>query len=101
MTFPLDGAFAREFAEGLDTILVIEEKRSFLELHMRDALYAVPSRPILMGKIDAEGAPLFPPGGELDPDRIALVLGKLLASRRTTDRAAERVQLIETVKARP
>ena len=54
MTFPLDGEFAREFAEGLDTILVIEEKRSFLELHLRDALYAMAARPVVIGKIDAE-----------------------------------------------
>ncbi|HLH39452.1 MAG TPA: hypothetical protein VKX39_09930, partial [Bryobacteraceae bacterium] len=67
MTFPLDAQFAREFASGLAAILVIEEKRGFLELHLRDALYSRPSRPIVMGKTDADGAPLFPASGELDP----------------------------------
>ena len=101
MTFPLDAQFAREFAQGLAAILVIEEKRSFLELHLRDALYSLPARPIIMGKTDAEGAPLLPASGELDTDRIAVVLGKLLGASRTTEEVVARVQLIEDVNARP
>ncbi|MGH9559494.1 MAG: indolepyruvate ferredoxin oxidoreductase family protein, partial [Bryobacteraceae bacterium] len=81
MTFPLDGDFAREFAEGLDTILVIEEKRSFLEMLLRDALYESASHPTVLGKTDRYGATLFPPAGELDPDRIATAIGNLLAER--------------------
>ncbi len=100
MTFPLDQEFAREFAEGLAAILVIEEKRSFLELHLRDALYPLAARPIVMGKTDAKGAPLFPPAGELDPDRIAKIVGGLLGDR-TTERAPARVRQIEEVLARP
>ena len=101
MTFPLDGAFAREFAQGLAAILVVEEKRSFLELHLRDALYALPARPIILGKTDSQGAPLFPPSGELDPDRIAKVVGGLLGSERTTESVAARVHFIDDVNARP
>lgn len=101
MTFPLDGEFAREFAQGLAAILVIEEKRSFLELHLRDALYRMPARPIVLGKIDAEGAPLFPASGELDPDQIAVVIARLLGERGTTKKIAARVHLIEEVTSRP
>ena len=101
MTFPLDTAFAREFAEGLDTILVIEEKRSFLELHLRDALYSLARRPVILGKQDAQGAPLFPATGELDPDRIAKAIAAILSTRHTTERAAARVRWIEDVQSRP
>ncbi|MGA3186817.1 MAG: indolepyruvate ferredoxin oxidoreductase family protein [Bryobacteraceae bacterium] len=97
MTFPLDQEFAREFAEGLETILVVEEKRSFLELHLRDALYSSPARPKILGKIDAQGAPLFLPSGELDPDKIARVLGSLLK----TEKAVARVQFLEGIVAKP
>jgi indolepyruvate ferredoxin oxidoreductase len=72
MPFPLDPAFIAEFAEGLDRIIVVEEKRSFLELQAREILYSLPHRPELFGKSH------FPPTGDLDPDRIALVLSKLL-----------------------
>src|SRR5579872_4169323 len=75
MPFPLDPEFAREFADGLETILVVEEKRSFLEFQLKDALYALDRRPVIHGKNR------FPPTGELDPDRIALVLSDLLNLR--------------------
>ncbi len=101
MTFPLDQQFARDFAEGLDTILVVEEKRSFLELQLRDALYSSASRPAILGKTDAQGAPLFLPSGELNPDKIALAVGGVLAKRRTTEIVAARVQFLENIAAKP
>jgi indolepyruvate ferredoxin oxidoreductase len=101
MTFPMDAQFAREFAEGLETILVIEEKRSFLELHLRDALYALAQRPQVLGKIDAHGAMLLPPSGELDPDKIAKVVGGILAGRSVNEKVATRVKLIDGVAGRP
>ena len=72
MPFPLDPRFVAEFAEGLDTILVVEEKRSFLEMQTREILYGMPGGPRILGKSH------FPPTGELDPDRIALVLASVL-----------------------
>jgi len=101
MTFPLDQQFAREFADGLDTILVVEEKRSFLELHLRDALYGTAKPPAILGKTDAQGAPLFLPSGELDPDKIARVLGGILSPRHTTEQVAVRVQFLENIQSKP
>ncbi len=72
MMFPLDVSFLTEFAQGLSQILVIEEKRSFLELQLRDSLYNEGARPAIGGK------DLFPPVGELDPDMIATVLSRAL-----------------------
>jgi len=91
MTFPLETVFAREFAQGLDTILVIEEKRPFLEAHLRDALYDLPVRPKIIGKLDHEGAALVPNYGELDPDMIATVLERVL----TQAGLAERVRALQ------
>jgi indolepyruvate ferredoxin oxidoreductase len=98
---PLDQEFARDFAEGLDTILVVEEKRSFLELQLRDALYSTAARPAILGKTDAQGAPLFLPSGELDPDKIARAIGGVLSKRHTTEQVAARVQFLEDVAAKP
>ena len=39
LTFPLEPHFVAEFSKGLETIVVVEEKRSFLELQMRELLY--------------------------------------------------------------
>jgi indolepyruvate ferredoxin oxidoreductase len=101
MTFPLDQQFALDFAEGLDTILVVEEKRSFLEMQLRDALYSMPSHPVILGKTDTTGAPLFLPSGELNPDKIAIVVGGVLAKRRTTEKVVARVQFLENIAAKP
>ena len=98
MTFPLDSEFAREFAEGLETILVVEEKRSFLELHLRDALYSMAARgPPFSARPMPQGAPLFPPSGELDPDKIAKVRRRTARSERTTESVAARVRFIDDV----
>jgi indolepyruvate ferredoxin oxidoreductase len=72
MPFPLEAEFAKQFAEGLETILVVEEKRSFLEMQLREILYDQPAHPAILGKSH------FPPIGELDPDKIAKVLSDVL-----------------------
>ncbi len=84
MTFPVDPVFARDFAHGLETILVVEEKRPFLEMLLRDALFSAPAHPAVIGKTDREGRPLLPPSGEFGPDAIARVLAGLLG--RDSDR---------------
>ncbi len=72
MTYPVDEVFTREFAEGLEALIVIEEKRSFLEMQIRDALYGGPWRPAIHGK------DILPPYGELDPETIARAIAPLL-----------------------
>ena len=70
MPWPLEEATIREFADGLEEILVIEEKRSFLEAAIRDVLYGGPAQPAVTGKRDADGSELIPAYGELDADSI-------------------------------
>ena len=77
MTYPLEPRFTAEFARGLQTILVVEEKRSFLELQLREALYNAPDHPAILGKGDQTAAPLFSAAGELDPEMITRVLAQL------------------------
>lgn len=67
MPWPLESEGAREFCAGCDEVLVIEEKRSLIESQLRDALYALPARPRVTGKVDADGALLLPEWGELSP----------------------------------
>jgi len=73
MTWPLETAGLSEFARGKRQILVIEEKRSFVESQIRDALYHMPAdqRPEISGKTDPLGAPLLSPLMELSPESVA------------------------------
>ena len=78
LTYPLEPGIIDEFAAGLETILVIEEKRSFVELQLRELLFNRSERPAVYGKRDATGRTLFPSTGELDAGSIALALSRYL-----------------------
>ena len=84
MVYPLDPVFTREFAAGLEQILVVEEKRPFVEAQVRDVLYPTATPPEIIGKFDPAGAELFPFRGELSPDLIARKLAPFLARRAPT-----------------
>lgn len=68
---PLDAGLVREFARGLREVVVVEDKRSLLESMVREALYDLAERPVVVGKRDPSGAALLRPTGELDADTIA------------------------------
>ncbi|MDY0884160.1 indolepyruvate ferredoxin oxidoreductase family protein [Dongia soli] len=80
-TWPLEPSGIRRFASGLDEILVVEEKRAFIEHQLRQLLYDLPvaQRPRILGKTDETGAILLPAAGELTPEMIARVLAGRLA----------------------
>ena len=64
------------FAEGLQDVLVVEEKRGFIEDQLMRILYNVDAwkRPSIVGKRDESGAPLLPSEGELNPTIVAAAL---------------------------
>jgi indolepyruvate ferredoxin oxidoreductase len=101
LTYPLEPRFLDRFARGLETILVVEEKRSFLELQIREALYGSPHRPLILGKRDAGGAPLFRADHELDPDEIARAAGPILLGLADLPQVRERLASLESLSARP
>jgi len=101
MLYPLEPGIAREFAEGLEEIVVVEEKRPFLELLLRDALYDAPGRPRIVGKLDEAGKMLVPSYGELDADSIAPILAARLAGRPLPESARARIATLEAVRRRP
>ncbi|UOX90311.1 indolepyruvate ferredoxin oxidoreductase family protein [Amycolatopsis sp. FBCC-B4732] len=75
---PLEPSIVREFADGLEEIVVLEEKRSFIETALKEVLYGVPGTPAVTGKKDRDGRTLFTELGELDPDGIAAGLARRL-----------------------
>ena len=80
MVWPLEPGIVRRFAAGLDEILVLDEKRAFIELFVRDILYGSAGAPRVVGKADEQGRRLVPADGELSADRIAAVLANRLRS---------------------
>jgi indolepyruvate ferredoxin oxidoreductase len=87
--WPLDPQFVRDFAAGLDVILVVEEKRALLENQVKSALYDAPhaGKPRVVGKFDgasewdaARGVEVLSRVGELAPPQIAKALADCLRS---------------------
>ena len=81
MPFPLEPDGARRFAGGLDTVLVVEEKRAVIETQLKDVLYAAPGAPRVLGKRDEDDRLLFPAAGRLDTNHIAVEIGRRLLAR--------------------
>jgi len=81
MSWPLEPVGVRHFAEGLEDVLVVEEKRPLIEEQLARLLYNSPSRPRLSGKTDERGAPLVPSEGELNPQTVEQALRGWLERR--------------------
>ncbi len=81
MLFPLEPEIVEEFARGLDEIIVVEEKRPFLETALKEHLYGRAGVPAISGKRDLDGAPLLPPQAEFDADMVAEALARRLGGR--------------------
>ena len=81
MIFPLEPDILREFAAGLDEILIIEEKRAFIEMFCKEALYGSGHRPLIIGKKDEAGDKLVKADNELDADEIVRILAHRLKGR--------------------
>ena len=88
MVWPLEETVVKDFARGLSTIIVVEEKRALIEAQLRDILYAQEGRPAVIGKQDEQGRTLFAPHGVLEPNQIALAIAARLQDRSTADCAA-------------
>jgi len=103
MVWPLEPEGVRHFAEGLEEILVVEEKRQVLEYQLKEQLYnwREDVRPRIVGKFDAKGEWVRPHGDwllpapyELTPAMIARVIAERIARFYVSERVKQRVEWI-------
>ena len=80
MVSPLEPRIVEDFARGLDEIVVVEEKRAFIELALKDQLYGQPGAPLISGRRTPSGTPMFRPTADLPPDLIARQLAPRLVA---------------------
>jgi indolepyruvate ferredoxin oxidoreductase len=116
MTWPLDSVGVHEFAQGLDEIIVVEEKRQVLEYALKEELYNLPDgeRPRVVGKFDdsgewsiqnrsGQGDWLLPGTYELNPAQIARAIasriGHYCAGHPVAERVAQRIAYLEAKEA--
>ena len=89
--WPISRLDLMEFAQGLELIIVVEEKRSLIEVQVREELYGTANQPVCIGKKDERGNWLFPVKGALDPNDVAIGIGERLLNFVRNDELAARV----------
>ncbi len=101
MTWPLEPVGIREFARGLEDIVVVEEKRSFIESQLKEHMYNWDHhiRPSIVGKYDEAGEWVLPSTNELTPAMIAKVIAARLKRFFTSERIDERLRWIAAKEA--
>jgi len=108
MPWPLEPDGVREFARGLEEILVVEEKRQVVEYQLKEHLYNWQSdvRPRVIGKFDEKGEwvhPrgqwLLPPTADFSVAQIARVIAGRVARFHPSDRIKARLAFLEAKEA--
>jgi indolepyruvate ferredoxin oxidoreductase len=98
--WPLDPQELKAFAAGLDLVMVVEEKRSLIEVQLREELYGTTHQPMIVGKKDEKGEWLFPVHGALDPNDVAIALGARLLQYRDDPALRARLEVIAAAQGR-
>ena len=93
MPWPLEMEGVREFSEGLEEVLVVEEKRELIENQIKQHLFnwRADVRPLVVGKVDEKGRWLLPPDNDLSVGLIAHVIAERISRFHATDRISERL----------
>ncbi|MBD8644769.1 indolepyruvate ferredoxin oxidoreductase family protein [Stenotrophomonas sp. CFBP 13724] len=103
MTWPLEPQGIARFAQGLEDIIVVEEKRAFIERQMKEQFFNWPAswgpRPSIVGKYDEEGEWILPSTGELTPATIAGVIGRRIQRFFNNDSIEQRLQWMQEKEA--
>ncbi|MEM9736725.1 MAG: indolepyruvate ferredoxin oxidoreductase family protein, partial [Pseudomonadota bacterium] len=101
MTWPLDPVPLMAWAEGLDLIVVVEEKRPIIETQLKEILFDQRSHARVVGHKDREGRVLFTVKKGLDPVTIARGIGgQMVGEGLANDTINERMaQLNEAIRA--
>lgn len=96
MPWPLEPIATHDFAEGLDEILVVEEKRSIIEDQLTGQLYNMPveQRPRVIGEFDEYGEVLLGNLGELTPATIARAIASRISRYSQSDEMKQRLDFL-------
>jgi indolepyruvate ferredoxin oxidoreductase len=87
-----------DFAKGLDLIIVVEEKRSLIEVQVREELYGSANQPVCIGKKDEQGNWLFPVKGALDANDVAIAIGERVLKYGVNDELAANVARLKSAQ---
>ena len=99
-TFPVDSNIIRSFSENLEEIFIVEEKRSFIEMLIKEEIYNYSNKPIIIGKNDEHNKPLIPGYGELTADDLSKIFFKRYAAKFGVESDNNKINIITEVDKR-
>lgn len=108
MVWPLEADGIREFAEGLEEVLVVEEKRQFIEYQLKEILYNWHDdvRPRVIGKFNEKSEWSFPhndwllhSAGELTPAMITRVIASRITNYYSSELIDSRLAFLDRKEA--
>jgi len=94
MIYPLDPQQLQAFTQGLDTVLVVEEKRGLIEDQLKSILFGCAPCPAVLGKLGRDGHTLIPQHGETSPALLAQVLASSFPELVSSPAAQTRLALL-------
>jgi indolepyruvate ferredoxin oxidoreductase len=92
LMWPIDKDEVEMLLSGLEAVLVLEDKVSFLETQLKENLYGLTQRPRIIGKRDVDGRPLLPDYGVLTLDMVCGAILSLLPDHLVTDQLRSRLR---------
>jgi indolepyruvate ferredoxin oxidoreductase len=106
MVWPVDPDIVHRFAEGLDTIVVIEEKRALVETQVKEILFNARTGARVIGKHALDGGELLPSYGALSRlhiDRALAAAGLIARSVAAAPAAAllDKAAAIAVIERKP
>jgi len=89
LVWPVDPIGVKDLCSGLETILVVEEKRALIEGQLRDLFFNDASSPKVIGKLNLNGEPLLRSILDLDSNAAVNAISHLVNSHTADEQIAE------------
>ena len=100
LVWPIDTGFIRDACGGSSELLVVEEKRAFIEEQLARIFYGTANAPALTGKSAPDGSALLSEIGVLDPGSVRRALvARLAALGMLTDEARARDAALREIES--
>ncbi len=94
MPWPLEPEGIREFSEGLEEVLIVEERREIIEHQIKQQLFnwRADVRPRIVGKFDQHDKPFFPLSAALSISKVARAIAERVLQFDFDESLKKRVQ---------
>lgn len=99
MTWPIEPQAARAFSKGLESIIVVEEKRGLIEEQLKTLLYGQVNAPSMIGKYDETGKIMFHSWLRLNGVQIAIEIGRRIAAKTNDEMVIGKLRELEAMMA--